>query len=97
MGHNRGVFNNGQTAPLKLVKEIQCRDYDALIAHTSIVFMRFMFLTYLCRLEKNHRTFGDLFYACCDELSDISFIEALHRILARATESIRAGGDLSVK
>ena len=28
-----------------LVKEIQCRDYDALIGHTSIVFMRYMFFS----------------------------------------------------
>ncbi|OPL16600.1 MAG: hypothetical protein AVO39_01685, partial [delta proteobacterium MLS_D] len=43
------------------------------------------------------RTFGDLFYACCDELSDISFIEALYRILARATESIRKLGSFCEK
>ena len=91
------VFFKMAKQHLRLIKEIQCRDYDALIAHTSIVFMRFMFLTYRCRLEKDQRTFGDLFYACCDELSDISFIEALHRIIARATESIRAMGSFCEK
>jgi hypothetical protein len=30
---------------LKLAKEIQCRDFDALIAHTTFVFMRYMFLS----------------------------------------------------
>jgi len=29
---------------LSLAKEIQYRDYDALIGHTSILFMRYMFL-----------------------------------------------------
>jgi hypothetical protein len=91
------VFFKMAKQHLKLAKEIQCRDYDALIAHTSIVFMRSMFLTYRCRLEKDSRTFGDLFYACCDELSDISFIEALYRILARATESIRKLGSFCEK
>ena len=36
---------------LKLAKEIQRRNDDALIAHTTIVFMRYMFLAYQCRLE----------------------------------------------
>jgi hypothetical protein len=71
------VFFKMAKQHLKLAKEIQCRDFDALIAHTTIVFMRYMFLAYQCRLETDHRTFGDLFYACCDELSDISFVEAL--------------------
>jgi hypothetical protein len=58
---------------LKLAKEIQCRDFDALIAHATIVFMRYMFLVYQWRIETDHRTLGDLFYACCDEVADISF------------------------
>ena len=77
---------------LKLVKESQCRDYDALIAHTTIEFMRYQFLVYQYRLETDHRTFGDLFYACCDELSDISFIEALYRILTLAVDRLRSMG-----
>ena len=77
---------------LKLAKEIQCRDFDALIAHTSIVFMRYMFLAYQCRMEADHRTFGELFYACCDEMADISFLEALYRILALATDRLKQSG-----
>lgn len=75
---------------LKLVKEIQCRDFDALIAHTTIVFMRYMFVAYNCRRETDQRTFGDLFYACCDELRDISFIESLYRILTLAVHQLQA-------
>ena len=90
------VFFKMAKQHLKLAKEIQCRDYDALIAHT-IVFMRYMFLAYRCRLETDDRTFGDLFYACCDELEDISFIEALYRILALALKSIREIGSFCEK
>jgi len=36
---------------LKLAKEIQCRDFDTLIAHTTIVFMRYMFLAYQRRIQ----------------------------------------------
>lgn len=83
------VFFKMAKQHLKLAKEIQCRDFDALIAHTSIVFARYMFLAYQHRIESDHRTFGELFYACCDELADISFIESLYRILILAGERVR--------
>jgi len=83
------VFFKMAKQHLKLTKEIQCRDFDALIAHTSIVFMRYMFIAYQCRIETDHRTFGDLFYFCCDEVSDISFIEALYRILTMAADRLK--------
>ena len=80
------VFFKMAKQHLKLAKEIQCRDFDALIAHTTFVFMRYMFLSYQCRMETDDRSFGDLFYACCDEVKDISFIEALFRILTLACD-----------
>ncbi len=86
------VFFKMAKQHLKLAKEIQCRDYDAIIAHISIVFMRYQFFAYQCRMKTDHRTFGDLFYACCDELSDISFIEALYQILTLAVDHLRAMG-----
>jgi len=86
------VFFKMAKQHLKLAKEIHSRDYDALIGHTSIVFMRYMFLAYQHRTSVDHRTFGDLFYGCCDELRDISFIEALYRLLSLALASIRAIG-----
>ena len=91
------VFFKMAKQHLKLAKEIQCRDFDALIAHTSIVFMRYMFLAYQCRMETDHRTFGDLFYACCEEMADISFIEALYRILTLAGERLREIGSYCEK
>jgi len=82
---------------LRLAKEIQCRDFDALIGHTSIVFMRYMFLAYHCRLSTDHRSFGDLFHACCDEIRDISFLEALMRILSLAADRMRSIGSYCQK
>jgi len=82
---------------LRLAKEIQSRDYDALIAHTSIVFMRYMFVVYQNRINTDHRTFGDLFYACCDELEDISFLQALHRLLMLAVSRIQKIGTFCEK
>ena len=86
------VFFKMAKQHLKLVKEIQSRDFDALIAHTSIVFMRYMFLAYQCRVLTDHRSFGDLFHDCCQEMHDISFMEALLRILSVATERMRQLG-----
>ncbi len=86
------VFFKMAKQHLKLAKEIQCRDFDALIAHTTIVFMRYMFLAYQCRMETDHRTFGDLFYACCEEVADISFMQALYRILTLAADQLRQLG-----
>jgi len=86
------VFFKMAKQHLKLAKEIQCRDFDALIAHTSIVFMRYMFLAYQCRMETDHRSFGDLFYACCDEVADISFMQALYRILTLAADQLKQLG-----
>jgi len=91
------VFFKMAKQHLKLAKEIQCRDYDALIAHTSIVFMRYMFIAYQCRIETDHRTFGDLFYFCCDEVGDISFIKALYRILTLAADQLKAVGTFCEK
>ena len=82
---------------LKLAKEIQCRDFDALIAHTTIVFMRYMFLAFQSRMETDHRTFGDLFYACCDEVADITFLEALCRILTLAADQLKQLGTFCEK
>ena len=79
---------------LNLAKEIQCRDYDALIGHTSIVFMRYMFIAYHCRLSSDHRSFGDLFHACCEEIRDISFVESLLRILSATENRMKTIGAL---
>lgn len=40
-------------------------------------------------MESDHHSFGDLFYACWQELDGISLVEALHRIMTLATERLR--------
>ncbi|WP_010530580.1 IS4 family transposase [Lentibacillus jeotgali] len=66
---------------LKLAKEFQCRSYDALTAHTTIVFLRYMMLAVSSREEEDPKTIGQLFFVCCDEIEDIRFAEALLTIL----------------
>ena len=91
------VFFKMAKQHLKLAKEIHSRDYDALIAHTSIVFMRYMFLAYQNRICKDRRTIGDLFYACCDEIKDISFFQALTRLLTLTVAQIQKMGTFCEK
>jgi len=66
---------------LKLQKEFQGRSYDCMVAHTAIVFSRYIMLALESRNNKDLRTWGELFYVCCDELHDIKFIEALQLII----------------
>jgi len=61
---------------LQLRKECASRSYDAMTAYTAIVFARYTMLALENRMQRDERTFGILFYALCDELSDIKFAEA---------------------
>jgi len=66
---------------LKLAKEFQGRSYDMMVAHTTIVFSRYIMLAVENRNNTDLRTIGALFYYCCDELEDIKFVEALQLII----------------
>ena len=75
------VFFKMNKSFLNLAKEFQCRSYDAMIAHTTIVFTRYIMLAMESRNNTDLRTVGGLFYHCCDELEDIKFFEAIQVIL----------------
>ena len=66
---------------LKLVKEIQIRNYDGLIAHTSLVIARYNILSLLQRQRIDQRSFGELFRACNEEMSNLTFMASLERIM----------------
>jgi len=74
---------------LKLVKEVQIRNYDGLIAHTSLVFARYNLLSLYQRQCMDQRSFGDLFRACNDEMTNLSFMVSLERIMRLALVKIR--------
>jgi predicted transposase YdaD len=59
---------------LKLVKEIQIRNYDGLIAHTSFVIARYNMLSLYQRQSMDQRSFGGLFRACNDEMTNLCFV-----------------------
>jgi len=83
------VFFKITKSYLKLAKEFQGRSYDAMIAHTTIVFLRYIMLSVEKRNNEDSRTIGDLFYHCCDEIRDIKFIEALLLLIDILTEKLR--------
>jgi hypothetical protein len=80
---------------LGLEKSIQARDFDCLIAHTTIALMRYMFLALEQRFQDDPRTLGRLFHACCEELQDITFMVALQRILTLTIDELRQRGEHS--
>lgn len=82
------VFFKVSKSYLALAKEFQGRSYDMMLAHTTIVFMRYAMLALESRNSNDLRTIGDLFYYICDEAEDIKFstslmfmIELLRKIL----------------
>ena len=82
---------------LKLVKEIQIRNYDGLIGHTSLVMARYNILSLFQRKSVDQRSFGDLFRACNEELANITFLDALTRIMKLAMVTLRKVHKLSEK
>ncbi len=74
------VFFKMSKSYLALAKEFQGRSYDMMIAHTTIVFLRYIMLAVESRNSKDMRTV-ELFYYVCDELADIKYAEALFLLL----------------
>lgn len=66
---------------LKFAKEFQGRSFDMLVAHTTIVYLRYIMFSFIARETNDGRTFGDLFYHCLDEVKSITFWEAFRKII----------------
>ena len=76
------VFFKMNKSFLNLAKEFQGRSYNSMVAHTTIVFTRYIMLSMQSRNNEDLRTIGGLFFNCCDELQDIQFFEAIQVILS---------------
>lgn len=66
---------------LKLAKECRSLSYDAITAHTAVVFARYMMLAVENRESEDPRTLGELFAYYIDEIADITFIQAFQLIM----------------
>lgn len=67
---------------LRLEKDCRALSYDAMTAHVSIVFSRYMFLAVEQRESKDDRSIGELFYLSIDELPDFSYVEAVRLLVS---------------
>ena len=88
-------------AVLNLTGECHSLSYDALTAHTAIVFTRYMLLALEQHRNEDQRTLEELFFFLVDEMADITFshslcilmeamMASLHDILKLSNEQIAA-------
>jgi hypothetical protein len=66
---------------LSLSKECNSLSYDAITAHTAVVFTRYMMLSLENRESNDNRSLGELFVYFSDEMSDITWIQAFQMML----------------
>lgn len=66
---------------LHLSKECRSISYDAMTAHTAVVFTRYMMLSVENRELNDERSLGELFLYFSDEMSDITWIQAFQLLL----------------
>ena len=83
------VFFKTTKSLLKLQKEFQGRSYDSLISHTTIVFARYIVLSWQNRCSTDQRTLGGLFYELCDEISDLDWAIALQQLIELLEDTIK--------
>jgi len=75
------VFFKTTKSLLRLQKEFQGRSYDLLISHTTIVFSRYIVLSWQNRCNTDDRTLGGFFYELCDEIQDLDWAVALQQLV----------------
>ena len=66
---------------LNLSRECNSLSYDAMTAHTAVVFTRYMMLSLESREGSDNRSLGELFVYFSDEMSDITWIQAFRMLL----------------
>lgn len=66
---------------LNLSKECNSLSYDAMTAHTAVVFTRYRMLSLESREAKDTRSLGEIFLYFTDEMSDITWIQAFQMLL----------------
>ncbi len=75
------VFFKASKSLLKLGTEYQGRSYDMLIAHTTIVFSRYILLEWDRRHNQDSRSLGGLFFLLCEEIRDLDYETALKQLM----------------
>jgi hypothetical protein len=83
------VFFKTTKSLLKLQKEFQSRSYDGLISHTTIVFARYIVLSWQNRCSTDERTLGGMFYELCDEVHDLDWAVAFQQLIELLEDTLK--------
>lgn len=70
------------------LSKYQGLSYDGIFAHTITVAVSYLILAVQHREQSDDRTMGELFYLMIEELSDITFSEAITQLLELFTEVV---------
>lgn len=89
------IFFKTCKSMLKMGSECHSLSYDALTAHVSLVFIRYMLLSLQQRNNSDDQTISELFLLMIDELADITFGQALQLIVEIMLQMLRERFDLS--
>jgi len=89
------VFFKVAKSFLNLAKECQGRSYDALVAPATTVCCRYIMLALAKRTNQDPRTLGTLFHACCEELQQATFAEALALVLMLLEQALGAATEMT--
>ncbi|UZH05685.1 transposase [Heyndrickxia coagulans] len=73
---------------LRLAK-YQGLSYDGIFAHTALVAIGYSILAVQHREQVDDRTLGELFYLMVDELTDITFAEAIQQLIDLFKEAFK--------
>ncbi|MGM9890829.1 MAG: transposase [Floccifex porci] len=92
---NIEVFFKVCKSYLKLSKECNSLSYDAMTAHTAVVFTRYMMLSIESRESQDTRSLGELFLSLTDEMADITWIQAFQLLLQLFRELLSDTCELS--
>lgn len=79
---------------LHLSRECRAVSYDAMTAHTAVVFTRYMMLSLESRESNDERSLGELFLYFSDEMSDLTWIQAFELLLQMFKELLADNPDI---
>jgi hypothetical protein len=74
----------------------QLRDNDWIVGHNTIGMIRYVFLAAEQRCHDDQKTISNIFFACSEEIKDLSLMEELQRLLALAPDRVRSSGVFAV-
>jgi len=90
------VFFKQIKQELGLASEVEVRSYAALVAHTSIVYLRYMMLAYYHRQQTDDKTIPGLFHAFSEELKTMSMQLCLQIIRLELVELLLSRGHVQL-